>query len=862
MIMHQQSNISRSLCVRVYARWAEPALSGRILPPRESNAGSLKIFLILGLLVLPGAVLVSAQSSPDKSDQGPQLNIVVTDENNVAVPSARVTVEGPGGPIHCETDRAGRCDLPELAGGPWQLRVEKETFYVFSLSDVQTSGTLSVEIRHEQEVRETVNVVASSPAIDPEQISSRERLTGLDVINIPYPNTRDYRYVLNYLPGVVLDPSAQPHLAGGETYQALTLLDGFNVTQPANGQLLARVSTDAIRNVNVETTRIPAEYGKGPAGILALNTGIGDDHFRFAATNFVPSLQNKKGWTLDKVDPRFTFSGPIKRGKVWFFDGIDGEYDNVVIPDLPNGEDTNHVWRLGNLAKVQANLASRDIVTTSILVNRLHDDHQAFSTLAPATTRPIDNEDLYFVSAKDQHSISAESLLEVGIAFSQYDQRQQPDGNAPYVLTPETAMGNYYLRSNTTARRSQAMANFYTPEHWHGRHDLMAGIDVDRLSYDQLFSRSPISSLREGQSLPANSDCLQVPSPCAYYSVFANTPRSTLYNTETSAYFQDRWAPHSRLLIEPGIRLDWDETIRRPLFSPRLAGTYVLTNSGKSKLSAGVGVTYASTSLSLIAAPLGGSRQNYFFDANGILVNSYATGFSVNRNTLLAPRFLNWSVAFEQELPWRVFVKAEFMQRNGIHDFVYNTTGMSTSNDFILQNTRKDRFHSFRLDFRRTFGARYVITASYARSSSRSNQVLDYSLDSLGSSLQVPGPFSWDTPNRFISWGWFPLIKGFDAGYSTEVRSGFPFGAVNDQQQIVHPPGTYRFPTYITLNFHLEKRFRALGANWALRGGFDNITNRQNPYSVNNNVNSPQFLTFSNFDRRAFTARIRFLGRK
>jgi hypothetical protein len=47
-----------------------------------------------------------------------------------------------------------------------------------------------------------------------------------------------------------------------------------------------------------------------------------------------------------------------------------------------------------------------------------------------------------------------------------------------------------------------------------------------------------------------------------------------------------------------------------------------------------------------------------------------------------------------------------------------------------------------------------------------------------------------------------------------------------------------------------------------LRGGFDNITNHQNPFTVNNDIASPQFLTFSNFDRRAFTARIRFLGRK
>ena len=35
----------------------------------------------------------------------------------------------------------------------------------------------------------------------------------------------------------------------------------------------------------------------------------------------------------------------------------------------------------------------------------------------------------------------------------------------------------------------------------------------------------------------------------------------------------------NRLLIEPGVRLDWDEIVRHAVFSPRLAGTYVLDNS-------------------------------------------------------------------------------------------------------------------------------------------------------------------------------------------------------------------------------------------------------------------------------------------
>ncbi len=799
--------------------------------------------LFLPFLVIGG--IAQTGTSPQPAEAHP-LTVAVSDENNVPVAAARVLLDGPGGSRKCETDVVGRCQFKSLPGEESRLTVEKEGFYIFALPAVQKSGILEITLTHLHEVRETVNVVESSPAIDPSQVSSQEQLSGIDITNIPYPNTRDYRYALNFIPGVVLDQKAQPHLAGSETYQMVTLLDGFNVTQPASGELLVRVSTDALRSVSAETSRLPAQYGKGPAGVLDLQTGIGDDHYRFAATNFFPSFQNKKGWALDKVDPRFTLSGPINKGRIWFFDGLDGEYDNVVVPDLPRGEDANTVWRFGNLAKVQANLTRSDIVTTSFLMNRLHDDHFKLSTLAPATTTPEDSENAYVATIKEQHSFSAEKLLEAGFAFNQYGFEQAPLGGMPYVLTPNRAQGNYYLHAQTLADRWQALVRFYIPRDWHGRNDFVFGADIDRLAYHQQFSRSPILSLRSDGSV-------------ALSSIFSGGGPSAIYNTELSGYAQDRWFPKSRFLIEPGIRFDWDEIVRRPLFSPRLAGTYVLDAAGNTKISAGIGIVYESANLTLIAAPLAGSRSDTFYDPAGNPTSTFLTTFAANLNALRAPRFVNWSVALERRLPAQIFLKAEFLQRNGSDGFVYNNVNSAS---FFLQNTRRDRYDAFKIDLRRTFRKSYVITASYTRSKSQSNQVLDYSLDNLTISPQVAGPYPWDAPNRFISWGWLPLIKGFDVGYSCEARTGFPFAVINSQQQLVQPPGVHRFPEYFALNLHLEKRFHSLGFYWALRGGFDNITNRQNAFVVNNVAGSPNFLTFSGFDRRAFTARIRFLGRK
>lgn len=856
-----------------------------------------------GALMLAACPCLAQAHSP-ASNSSHKLEITVVDENGVAVPSAQVlltpappaTVAQPNLSLRCETDFAGHCTFTGLPLANFQLHVEKTGFYAAVMASVRPDLTAAVDVTlsHLEEMHTVIDVHESPLAIDPTQISSREQISGLDVIDIPYPATHDYRNVLNFIPGVVQDTSGQPHVAGAQTYQTLTLLDGFNVTQPANGLLVVRVSPDAFRSIEVEPSREPAEFGKGSGGILNLNTGIGDDHFRVFATDFIPSVQDKRGLAFDQWVPRFTLSGPIRARKMWFFDGLEGEYDNAIITQLPPDADSDQFWRGGNLAKVQTNLTSRNILTTGFLFNYLRDQHYGLSPLQPQSATPSDVESAYVGTIKDQHYFTGGELVETGFNITQYNLRQTPLGNEPYFVTFNSAGGNYYLDTQTHARRWQALSNvFLPPQYAHGRHDIKFGIDIDRIDYDARFLRQPISFW---PATTANGPCPTdangvptVPSPCALYSVFSGGNNSTTYNLETSGYVEDRWSPTNRLLIEPGLRFDWDQIVRQPLFSPRLAGTYVLNNSGNTKFSAGAGLVYDATDLILIARPEAGEREDYFFNAAGQPTDlagnviptptPVPTTFSVNRQNLEAPRFLNWSLALEQKLPASIFLKAEFMQRRGTRDFVYNTPGNLPGGNFNLQNTRDDRYNAFQLNLRRSFRQRYMVMGSYTRSSTRSNQALDFNVDApvLGRVLpgtpttlvgaQSPGPLLWDAPNRFLSWGFLPffhlpIIHQLDIAYSAEARTGFPFNVFTDQQLLAATPGSYRFPTYFALNLQVEKRFHLFGYYWALRGGFDDITGRVNPIVVNSDVDSPEFLTFTGYTSRSFTSRIRLLGKK
>ena len=260
------------------------------------------------------------------------------------------------------------------------------------------------------------------------------------------------------------------------------------------------MSTDAFRSIQVEPSREPAEVGKGPAGLLALNTGIGDDHFRFWMTDFIPSVQNKHGWRFDQFLPRFTFSGPIEKGRIWFYNAFDGEYDNLVYNGLKAGQDNDYILRLGNLTKLQSNITSRNILTTSFLVNYLKDQYAYLSPQSPQLSNPKDVESAYIASIKDQHYFTGGQLLDTGIAFDQYNLHLTPYGTDPFFQNINTTGGSYYLNAETNATRLQGIANLYLPPlQWLGRHDLKFGIDLDRISYDSQFARRPFAFLTEQQ---------------------------------------------------------------------------------------------------------------------------------------------------------------------------------------------------------------------------------------------------------------------------------------------------------------------------------------------------------------------------
>jgi hypothetical protein len=801
-------------------------------------------------------------SVPVTAETPETVRVTVVDETGQSIVGAKVSVREPGsGTVDFWTDYAGRCAFSVHQAGPVQVMTSKPGYYQNNQNEVDpNAGAIRIALTHEQIVREQVDVTDSTPGIDVEQTSDQVTMNTPEIVNIPYSTSRDIRNILPFNPGVVADGSGQVHVAGSETWETLDEIDGFDVRSPVHGVLSMRVSPDAVRTIDTESTRYPVEFGRATGGVIAFYTRTGDNKFRFNATNFIPSFRNLNGIRFDKFVPRFTFSGPLIQDRAWFYDGLEVEYDNIYIAELPENANSNQLVRGSNLIKIQANATPSNILTGGVLFNRYHSPYDGISSLTPQESTTQHNTIAWLPYLRDKWSFTGGALLDIGVGGVIFHDAYEPHGTDKYQITPELPSGSYFENLTGRSQREEGSVGLYMPpRNWAGQHNFKFGVDLRHTGYKETVTRAPISYLREDRTLLRRS-------------VFPSIAPFTLNNAEVGAYAQDRWQPRKGLLIEPGLRFDWDEIIRRPLISPRVAVAFTpLIGDSSAKISAGVGLYFEHTHLDYLTRPLEGVRYDTYFTADGSTPTGPAqpTSFTAHYGSLHQTRAINWSVGIQQKLPWAIFGGANFVQKRSSKVFSYvNQNGASAlSGNYLLTNDRQDHYDSFEVNARRLFAGGYSVFMSYTRSSARTNAALDYvpAISFLGP--QQSGPLAWDAPNRTISWGWLPvplpmLHHRWDFVYTVTWQTGFPYMAVNANRQVVGEIGAQRFPDYLDFSPGLEWKFHFRGAYFGLRGVLENTTAQSNPAVVNNVVDSPQFGTFSQFAGRTLTARIRLIGTK
>jgi Carboxypeptidase regulatory-like domain len=782
---------------------------------------------------------------------------VVADENGVPLAAAKITLQsGAGQNYRAETDGAGRFTLRDLPAGEYKVEARKEGFFVLTGQTVTLhSGPNDVHftLKHAEELHEQVQVTAAANQIDTQDTTQRETITAREIRDIPVPNSHILQESLTALPQVVQDNAGGLHIAGARSGETQYLIDGFEIGDPVNNTLSARFNVDATRTAEVQTSRIGAGYAHSGASVLNLETPDGDDKWRVGTTNPIPGIDIQQGVRLGNWYPRFTFSGPIERGQFWFSDAISLQHTFTLVRELPADSNTSTQWAGDNLLRLQYNFTPKHILHGSFLYNHTQDESLGLDPLNPESTTLDLHQQRAFVSLRDQIWLY-DTLIELGVAADGEGQDFFPQGTAPYVLLVNGTSGNFFERVHDHGSRVQGLFNLIAASrHWHGTHQVSMGANIAGLEFRQAATRGEIQALRADGTLVRQS-------------TFAGPANPQATNTQAGAYAQDNWSPTKRFVFQAGARTDWDRFTQSAMFEPRLSGNVLPFGDDRAKFSLGWGIYNAPLNLAVIEQALDQRQVDIFFDSTGTVPvgGPVISQFALPARGLRQPRFTTTSAGWQQKVRRNTLLDVELLARNGYHGFVYvDQNPAQVGGTFLLQDTRKDRYRAATVTLRHIFSEDTQVYGAYTRSIARSNQALNPGLGSIFFAAQQSAPLAWDAPDRLLTWGWTPThIWKIQFSYFFEYRTGYPYSTVNLEQQLVGPPNSSRFPDYKNLNLALEKKFAFRGYLWAARVEVVNALNWQNPNVVVNNVDAPNFGQLSGGQRRAFTARVRFAGRK
>jgi outer membrane receptor protein involved in Fe transport len=316
---------------------------------------SVWLWLVVTLaLVAP----VSAQTVADLSGK-------VTDETGGALPGVTVTVThaGTGLTRTVATNAAGDYVLNSLPVGPYRLAARLDGFRAFE----QTGIVLSVGESRAVNVRlalgamaEVVSVQADATLVETRDAGVGRVVEKEQIVSLPL-NGRDVNQLIVLagnavqVAGIGSGDRAYPgaatvSVAGGTGNSTNYLVDGGSTNDPQNNTGNAMPFPDALQEFSVETGVRSARYGQSTGATVNAVTRAGTNNFSgsaflfgrhhtFNSMAFFERAENGglgRDDGLKRAQTGGTFGGPIVRGKLFFFGGV--QVTNTRIAPVDNDQ--------------------------------------------------------------------------------------------------------------------------------------------------------------------------------------------------------------------------------------------------------------------------------------------------------------------------------------------------------------------------------------------------------------------------------------------------------------------------------------------------------------------------------------------
>lgn len=808
-------------------------------------------------LVILFATLVFVLSFPQETPVTPgsiQGEIVTKAQNGElsVVPHAQVVLQGPV-TKEAQSDARGAFAVAGLPPGVYEIEASAPGLNATLALEVKPGATSLVPIQlNVSSVATAVTVTASA---SPMEESAQKTTIGQSTVEAAPNQNERIESLLPLVPGVVRGPDGRINMKGAQSTQAGWLVNSANVTDPATGGEAINLPIDVVSSAQVISNPYDPEYGKFTGAISSVETRTSNlDKFHFSVQNIIPRLRDRDGHVvgIGAFTPRTTVTGPLVKNKLAFTQSFEYRFVRTPVESLPPLQRDIRLESFDSFSQFDLKINERQTATLSVAVFPQKLDYFGLNTFAPQPSTPNLHQRGYQLSAQHHYVTESGGLISSQAAYERFDADSLPNSQDPYRLLVETTEGGFFNRQNRDTERME-WQEIYQPKakHFFGDHQLKAGFDFSRSSYDG-----------HQQFLPV--DIVGVAGSTLERIEFGAPATFSVHQNEFAWFLGDQWAVAPRLTFDLGLRFDTDSVTDSTHAAPRAGLTLALTRDRKTLLKAGGGLFYDRVPLNVPAFPEFPNRTIVTLGSAGQVVSSIPYS-NVIIGGVRNPRSGAWNVELDRQVVDNLLVRIAYQQRNTVYDLALAPVTTANGSFLSLANRGRDFYHEFQITSRYQI-RQHTLNASYVRSKATGdlNDFNQFFGNDPQAVIQADarGPLSFDAPNRFLAWGEFIAPWKMTVMPVFDLHTGFPYSVVNQTRDFVGPRNDQRFRGFDSFDIQVLKGFNVpfRGKEHRVKVGLGvfNVFNHFNPRDVQNDLDSYRFGEFFNGPPRTFRGKFVF----
>ncbi len=848
-----------------------------------------------------GAVLI-AQSASGQAVVTGTLEGSVQDESKAVLPGVTLTLTDVEKGVTF-TQTSGRDGtfrfLMVPVGNNYELKTELTGFGPAVIRRIQVltnftqrfAVTLTVG-----NIREEVAVLAEAPLVALDTSVSSETLKANIVNELPL-YSRNKSEVTTLMPGVTFSRADSPpawyefHVRGDATVGHGYRVDGATSISSFLGRTGMSVAQNAIERFEFVAGGFQAEYGEQTGGMVNVITKTGTNQMHgsydvlFRPEKLASRVKSGIPAQVNDKQPGNTqfhevsLGGPIVRDKVWYhlaFQYWQDDRGNLLQPTVFKQDFAN------SHAKVTYQQTARDRWDLSLEADPFWGKNTTLLSNFAPETQTYQDVTLYLANLQQSHTINNTTALQSQIFVHHLGQtsgglnaRNGGTVNAsnyrPFV-TEVTRTGSFSTgyrenRGNWSESRLRVSEKLNV---YRGEHNLKFGFDWGYLwgaRWWNIFGSAYTDRRPIGGTL-TRSILLQ-PDPTWHWG-----------DHEVAAYAQDSWKITSRMVLDLGLRWDYQRAIKKHNFAPRLGISVDPTGAGNSRAYANLGLYYQNlwvNSYGFDRISLG--TQLFRIDnatsafpndpyrraliGSDVLLNTFRNRIGSH---YVNPHNLSWAVGYETKVPWGMKLNTTYAE-NHQYDWVFTlvtATENTLQSDDCGHNPLVPKcgvYRGLEMTLRKPFSNRLELMQTYTRSKVKGFGSLIGQSFTEAQARVAYAVQDWDEPNVFNTTAMYEIPHGVLVTGVFRWASGRPYSIDNaqvgtavlyvDRQGRPSVRNAERLPYMSSVDLGVQKFF-ALAAGKRLKVHFQalNLTNRVNVLRVQTNFAAAGTPTQVDFSRQ------------